>query len=180
MAEGEKKILLIVTGGIAAYKTPGLVGALRAGGAEVRCAMTHNATHFIGAASLEAASGSPVLLDLFAADEQGIDHVSWGQWADLLLVAPATANFLAKMAHGLADDAASTMALATRAPVLVAPAMNDAMWAHPATVANLALLKERGATLVGPEEGELAEGYSAVGRMSEPEVIARAAVTLLA
>lgn len=179
MADGSKKVLLVVTGGIAAYKAPGLIALLKEGGATVRVAMTHAATHFIGAPSLEVASGERVLVDLFADDQQGIDHVSWGQWADLLLVAPATANFLAKMAHGLADDAASTLVLATRAPILLAPAMNDAMWEHPATRANVATLGERGAQLVGPAEGALAEGYSAVGRMSDPSEIARAALALL-
>lgn len=167
------RVLLIVTGGIAAYKTPALVALLQARGAEVRASMTRAATRFLGPASLEAATGARVLLDLFD-DEAGIDHVALGQWATHLLVAPATANFLARLAHGLAEDAASTVALATRAPVTVAPAMNDAMWEHPATRANCALLRERGVRFVGPEVGPLAEGYEAIGRMSEPEAIVEA------
>ena len=175
----QRRILLAVTGGIAAYKTPELVRALRREGAAVRCAMTPAAVEFVTPLVLQTLSGEPVRTDLFDPVEEGvIDHIALADWADLLIVAPATANTLAKLAYGLADDVVSTVALATRAPVLVAPAMNVNMWQHPATQSNLATLRQRGVRVVGPEAGELACGWEGEGRMAEPEAIAAAAALI--
>jgi phosphopantothenoylcysteine decarboxylase/phosphopantothenate--cysteine ligase len=172
----QRRILLAVTGGIAAYKAPELVRALRRDGAAVRCAMTPEAVRFVTPLVLQTLSGEPVRTDLFDPAQEGvIDHVALADWADLLIVAPATANTLAKLAHGLADDVVSAVALATRAPLLVAPAMNVTMWRHPATQSNLATLRARGVRVVGPETGELACGWEGEGRMAEPEAIAAAA-----
>jgi phosphopantothenoylcysteine decarboxylase/phosphopantothenate--cysteine ligase len=172
----QRRILLAVTGGIAAYKAPELVRALRRDGAAVRCAMTPEAVRFVTPLVLQTLSGEPVRTDLFDPAQEGvIDHVALADWADLLIVAPATANTLAKLAHGLADDVVSAVALATRAPLLVAPAMNVNMWRHPATQSNLATLRARGVRVVGPETGELACGWEGEGRMAEPEAIAAAA-----
>jgi phosphopantothenoylcysteine decarboxylase/phosphopantothenate--cysteine ligase len=170
-----RRILLAISGGIAAYKAPEMVRALRRAGHEVRCAMTPEAERFVSALSLQAVSGETVRRDLFDAGEEGeIDHIGLADWADLILVAPATANLLAKMAHGLADDLVTAVLLATRAPVLVAPAMNVNMWSHPATQANLATLRDRGIAVVGPDAGELACGWEGLGRMSDPTLIAEA------
>jgi len=174
------RVLLGVTGGIAAYKVPELVRRLRDAGHEVRCVATAEATRFVSPLVLQTVSGAPVRQALFDAAEEGqIDHIALADWADLVLVAPATAHTLARLAHGLADDLLSTVLLATRAPILVAPAMNVNMWAHPATQANLQLLQERGVQRVGPESGELACGWEGPGRMSEPDAIV-GAVGLLA
>ncbi|MDH3211223.1 MAG: bifunctional phosphopantothenoylcysteine decarboxylase/phosphopantothenate--cysteine ligase CoaBC [Myxococcales bacterium] len=172
----QRRIVLGVTGGIAAYKTPELVRTLRRGGAAVRCAMTPAAGEFVAPLVLQTVSGEPVRTGLFDRVEEGaIDHVALADWADLLIVAPATANTLAKLAHGLADDVVSTVALATQAPLLVAPAMNVNMWRHPATQSNLATLRQRGVRVVGPETGALACGWEGEGRMAEPAAIAAAA-----
>jgi phosphopantothenoylcysteine decarboxylase/phosphopantothenate--cysteine ligase len=171
-----RRILLAISGGIAAYKTPELVRALRRDGHEVRCVLTPEASRFVSPLSLQAVSGVMVRQNLFDAGEEGeIDHIGLADWADLVLVAPATANLLAKMAHGLADDLVTTVLLATRSPILVAPAMNVNMWSHSATEANLAILKTRGVSFVGPDTGELACGWEGLGRMSDPSVIAEAA-----
>lgn len=175
-----RRILLAISGGIAAYKAPELVRALRRDGHAVRCALTPEATRFVSPLSLQAVSGTSVRQDLFDAGEEGeIDHIGLADWADLVVVAPATANLLAKMAHGLADDLVSTVLLATRAPVLIAPAMNVNMWAHPATRANLEVLAARGVQQVGPDAGELACGWEGLGRMSDPAVIAEAVAAAL-
>ncbi len=171
-----RRILLAISGGIAAYKAPELVRTLRRADHVVRCALTPEAERFVSPLSLQAVSGETVRRDLFDAGEEGeIDHIGLADWADLVLVAPATANLLAKMAAGLADDLVSTVLLATRAPILVAPAMNVNMWSHPATQANLAVLRDRGVAVVGPDSGELACGWEGIGRMSDPSVIAVAA-----
>jgi phosphopantothenoylcysteine decarboxylase/phosphopantothenate--cysteine ligase len=176
----QRRILLAISGGIAAYKAPELVRALRRAGHDIRCAMTPEAEHFVSALSLQAVSGKAVRRDLFDAGEEGeIDHIGLADWADLVLVAPATANLMAKMAHGLADDLVSAVLLATRAPILIAPAMNVNMWNHPATQANLATLCTRGVAVVGPDAGELACGWEGLGRMSEPAVIAEAVAAAL-
>jgi len=176
-----RRILLAISGGIAAYKTPELVRALRRAGHEVRCALTPEAQRFVAPLSLQAVSGQMVRKDLFDAGEEGeIDHIGLADWADLVLVAPCTANLMAKMSHGLADDLVSAVLLATRAHVLVAPAMNVNMWTHPATQANLALLRSRGLSFVGPDEGELACGWEGQGRMSDPAVLVEAVEALLA
>lgn len=175
-----RRILLAITGGIAAYKAPELLRALRKAGHEVRCALTPEAERFVSALVLQSLSGRSVRRDLFDAGEEGeIDHIGLADWADLVLVAPATANLLAKMAHGLADDLVSTVLLATRAPVLVAPAMNVNMWSHPATRTNCAILRSRGVDFVGPGAGELACGWEGLGRMSEPATIVEAVAARL-
>jgi phosphopantothenoylcysteine decarboxylase/phosphopantothenate--cysteine ligase len=174
------RILLGVSGGIAAYKVPELVRALRRAGHAVRCAMTREAVEFVSPLVLQTLTGQPVRTNLFDPSEEGqIDHIALADWAELMLIAPATANILAKLAHGLADDAVTTIALATRAPLLVAPAMNVHMWSHPATQANWERLRERGVATVGPERGELACGWEGEGRMAEPDAIAAAAVLAL-
>ncbi|MEE9608074.1 MAG: bifunctional phosphopantothenoylcysteine decarboxylase/phosphopantothenate--cysteine ligase CoaBC [Myxococcota bacterium] len=172
----QRRILVAVTGGIAAYKSPELVRVLRRSGHAVRCAMTREAARFVSPAVLQTLTGHTVRSDLFdPSQEDEIDHIALADWAELVIVAPATANTLAKLAHGLADDMVSAVVLATRAPLLVAPAMNVNMWQHPATQQNLATLRERGGRVVGPEAGELACGWEGEGRMSEPEAIAAAA-----
>jgi phosphopantothenoylcysteine decarboxylase/phosphopantothenate--cysteine ligase len=176
----ERRILVGVTGGIAAYKAPELVRALRRAGHAVRCVMTPAAAQFVAPLVLQTLSGEPVRTDLFDPTQEGeIGHVALADWAELYVVAPATAHTLAKLAHGLADESVSAVALATRAPLLLAPAMNVNMWRHPATQQNLAALRERGARLVGPEVGELACGWEGEGRMAEPAAIAEAAALAL-
>ena len=175
-----RRILLAISGGIAAYKAPELVRALKRAGHEVRCALTPEAERFVSPLSLQAVSGQSVRRDLFDPGEEGeIDHIGLADQADLVLVAPATANLLAKMTHGIADDLVSAVLLATRAPILVAPAMNVNMWSHPATQANLETLRARGVQMVGPDAGELACGWEGLGRMSDPVVIAEAAEGML-
>ena len=172
-----RRVLLAISGGIAAYKAPELLRALGKAGHEVRCMLTAEAERFVSPLVLQSLSGRSVRRDLFDAGEEGeIDHIGLADWAELVLVAPVTANLMAKMAHGLADDLVSTVLLATRAPVLIAPAMNVNMWNHPATQTNLAILRSRGIEVVGPEAGELACGWEGVGRMSEPVQIAEAIV----
>jgi len=176
----ERRILLAVTGGIAAYKTPELVRALRRAGHTVRCAMTRAAAEFVSPLALQTVSGHAVRRDLFDAAEEGqIDHIALADWAELVIVAPATAHSLARFATGLADDLVTTVMLATRAPLLLAPAMNVNMWRHPATARNVAALTERGAHWVGPDAGELACGWEGEGRMSDPARIAERAQELL-
>jgi phosphopantothenoylcysteine decarboxylase/phosphopantothenate--cysteine ligase len=181
MVMDPRRILLAISGGIAAYKAPELVRALRRAGHEVRCALTPEAERFVAPLSLQAVSGQTVRKDLFDAGEEGeIDHIGLADWADLVLVAPCTANLMAKMSHGLADDLVTAVLLATRAHVLVAPAMNVNMWTHPATQANLEILRARGLSFVGPDEGELACGWEGQGRMSDPAVLVEAVEALLA
>lgn len=167
-----KTILLIVTGGIAAYKSLILVRRLRERGAAVRTVLTAAGEKFVTPLSVSALSHEKVYTDLFSlTDEAEMGHLRLSQEADLIVVAPATADILAKMANGLADDLASTVLLAADAPILVAPAMNHRMWQHPATAANMAALEARGVRRVGPEDGPLAEDESGPGRMAEPEDI---------
>jgi phosphopantothenoylcysteine decarboxylase/phosphopantothenate--cysteine ligase len=171
-----RRVLLAVSGGIAAYKIPELVRALIRSECAVRCAMTASAREFVTPLVLQTLSGERVATELFdLSQESEIDHIALADWAELLIVAPVTANLLAKLALGLADDLVSTIALATRAPILVAPAMNVNMWQHPATQQNIAALRERGVRTVGPETGELACGWEGEGRMSDPAAIAAAA-----
>lgn len=172
----QRRILVGVTGGIAAYKAPELVRALRRAGHAVRCVMTPEATSFVTPLVLQTLTGAPVTTDVLDPSQEGeIDHIALADWAELLVVAPATANTLARLANGLADEPVSTVALATRAPLLVAPAMNVNMWQHPATQRNVATLKERGVRVVGPDVGELACGWEGEGRMSDPAEIAAVA-----
>ena len=164
-----KKILLAVTGGIAAYKCAELVRRLKDHQHDVKVVMTQSAHAFITPLTLQAVSGHPVsdsLLDPSA--EAAMGHIEFAKWADLILVAPATANTIAKMATGLADDLLSTLLLATPNPVAIAPAMNQQMWAHSATQANLMTLKQRGISIWGPASGEQACGDIGSGRMLEP------------
>jgi phosphopantothenoylcysteine decarboxylase/phosphopantothenate--cysteine ligase len=170
-----QRILLCVCGGIAAYKAAELVRRLRDAGAAVRVAMTDNAQRFVGAQTFQALSGEPVRTSLWDAQaEAAMGHLELARWADQVLLAPATANTLAKLAHGFADDLVSTLCLATTAPLTIAPAMNHRMWLHPATQANVATLSQRGVHKVGPNDGPLAEGESGPGRMAEPAAIVEA------
>ena len=167
-----KEIVLGVTGGIAAYKSAEIVSRLRHSGANVHVIMTRNATEFITPLTFQTLSANPVVTDTFAAPEYwNVEHVALAKLADIFVVAPATANILAKMATGIADDMLSTTLLATKAPILVAPAMNTGMWTAPATQNNVKVLKERGVRTIGPESGILACGDQGAGRMSEPETI---------
>lgn len=176
-----KRILLVISGGIAAYKSLELIRRLKERGAAVRCILTANAHHFITPLSVQTLSGEKVFADTFSlTDEHEIGHITLARDCDLVVVAPATANLMAKMAMGLADDLASTALLVTDKPVLVAPAMNFRMLAHPATSANVATLKSRGVTTVGPNAGPLAEGESGPGRMAEPAEILAAVEAMLA
>jgi len=164
-----RNILLGITGGIAAYKSAELVRLLVAAGARVRVAMTPAAQQFITPLTLQALSGEPVHTDLLdPAAEAAMGHIELARWADLVLVAPASADFMARIAHGLANDLLSTLCLATRASLVLAPAMNTQMWLHPATQANVGVLAERGATLLGPASGDLACGEVGPGRMLDP------------
>jgi phosphopantothenoylcysteine decarboxylase/phosphopantothenate--cysteine ligase len=168
-----KKILLIIGGGIAAYKCLDLIRRLRERRVEVRAIMTKAAQEFITPLSVGALSAQKVFTDLFdREDEQDVGHIRLAREADLVLVAPATADLMAKMANGLVDDLASAVLLATRAPVVVAPAMNPAMWDHSATKRNLAVLKTDGIRIAGPAKGEMAEaGESGTGRMVDPMIL---------
>ena len=167
-----RRILLCVCGGIAAYKSIELVRRLREAGAEVQVAMTANAQRFVGAASLQAVSGAPVRGSLWdEAAEAAMGHIELARWADRVLVAPATADILARLAHGLADDLVSTLCLATTAPLAVVPAMNNRMWLHPATQANIAALRARGVQVIGPDDGAQACGEFGPGRLREPPEI---------
>lgn len=175
-----RRILIGISGGIAAYKIPELVRVFRRAGHIVRCVTTANAEHFVSPLALQAVSGEPVRSQLFDPQEEGqIDHIALADWAELVVLAPATANLLGKFAGGIADDLLTTILLATRAPVLAAPAMNVNMWSHPATRENVDRLSARGVRWVGPEAGELACGWNGEGRMSEPAAIAEAALQRL-
>ena len=169
-----RNIVLGVTGGIAAYKSAEIVSLLRHSGANVHVIMTRNATEFVAPLTFRTLSANPVAINTFEAPEYwNVEHVALAKWADLFVIAPATANILAKMAHGIADDMLSTTVLATKAPVLVAPAMNTGMWTAEATRANVAVLESRGVLFSGPDSGSLACGDEGAGRMSEPEAIVR-------
>jgi len=175
-----KRVLLIISGGIAAFKALELIRLLRGQGCAVTCVLTDNGAQFVTPLSLQALSESKVYADLFSlTDESEMGHIQLSRSADLVVVAPATANILAKMAVGLADDLASTLLLATDKPVLVAPAMNVRMWQHAATVANMALLGSRGVHVVGPDEGPMACNEYGYGRLAEPPEILAAIEALL-
>jgi len=164
-----KRVVLGVTGGIAAYKSADLVRRLRDAGADVRVVMTRGAQAFVTPLTFQAVSGHPVHCEfLDAAAEAGMGHIELARWADQVLVAPATADFLARLAHGFADDLLSTICLATTAPLVLAPAMNLQMWANAATQHNCTVLQERGVRLIGPESGSQACGETGPGRMVEP------------
>jgi phosphopantothenoylcysteine decarboxylase/phosphopantothenate--cysteine ligase len=172
------KVLLGVAGGIAAYKAAELVRVLRRRGAEVTVVPTAAALRFVGAATFEALSGNPVRTDLWSGVED-VPHVRLGGEAELIVVAPATADLLARAAHGLADDLLTNTLLTATCPVLLAPAMHTEMWRHRATAANVALLRSRGVTVLEPDDGPLTSGDSGRGRLPEPTAIADAAYALL-
>jgi len=175
-----KRILLIVAGGIAAFKSLELIRRLRERGASVRCVLTESGAKFVTPLSLQALSEDRVYSDMFSlTDESEMGHIQLSRDADLLVVAPATADIMARMASGMADDLAATVLLATDKPVLAAPAMNVRMWTHAATVANVQTLKQRGVHFVGPNDGAMACNEFGPGRMSEPSEIADAIEGLL-
>ncbi|MEM8550984.1 MAG: bifunctional phosphopantothenoylcysteine decarboxylase/phosphopantothenate--cysteine ligase CoaBC [Pseudomonadota bacterium] len=175
------KVLIIIAGGIAAYKTLDVIRRLRERGYETPAILTKAAQEFVTPLSVGALSNAPVITDLFDLDqEREIGHVRLARSADLVLVAPATADILARMAHGMADDMATAALLATGAPILAAPAMNPFMWAHPATARNVAQLQADGVSFIGPESGEMAErGEAGTGRLSEPADIVAAVERML-
>ncbi|MGE5153490.1 MAG: bifunctional phosphopantothenoylcysteine decarboxylase/phosphopantothenate--cysteine ligase CoaBC [Bdellovibrio bacteriovorus] len=176
------RVLLAVGGGIAAYKAAELVRRLRERGAEVRVVMTRAAVSFVSPLTFQALSGHPARLELLVdpGAEAGMDHIELARWAERLVVAPATADLIARLAAGLADDLPTTLALATQASLYVVPAMNQAMWRHPATQDNIAKLAGRGVQILGPAEGSQACGDLGPGRMWEPEAIAEVVVRPLA
>lgn len=168
----QKNVLLGISGGIAAYKTPDLVRKFIAQGANVRVVMTESAKEFVSPLALQAVSGNKISNSLLDEDaEAAMGHIELARWADIFVIAPATANIMAKLTHGLADDLLTTLALATKAPIAIAPAMNQQMWAAPATTENLQKLQHRGVLQIGPASGEQACGDIGYGRMSEPEDI---------
>ena len=171
----KRTILLGITGSIAAYKSADMASKLKKLGHEVFCVMTRDAAHFITPLTLQTLSQHPVTIDLFEEGEGDWrpSHLQLADTADLLVISPATANVLAKLAHGIADDALSTIALALRpdAKVLVAPAMNGKMWLHAATQANVKILQSRGVEFIGPDKGLLACGYEGIGRLWDVDKI---------
>ena len=177
----DRRVLLCVCGGIAAYKAVELVRRLRDAGADVQVAMTDAAQRFVSAQSFQAVSHRLVRTTLWdATAEAAMGHLELARWAQQVVVAPATANTIAKLAHGLADDLVSTLCLATEAPLAIAPAMNHRMWWHPATQANIETLRARGVAVIGPDDGPLAEGESGPGRLREPQAIVAALAAAVA
>jgi len=175
-----REIVLGVTGGIAAYKSAALVSRLRHAGATVHVIMTRNATEFVAPLTFQTLSANPVVTDTFQTPVTwNVEHVALAQRAEIFVIAPATANIMAKMAAGIADDMLSTTVLATKAPVLLAPAMNTGMWTAPATQHNREVLRQRGVLFVGPDSGMLACGDNGAGRMSEPDEIFEAVCHIL-
>ncbi len=176
-----KKIILALTGGIAAYKAPMIVRLLKKAGAEVRCVVTDHALQFVTELTLETVSQNKVYKDLFGVEnDHTTEHISMKDWGDALVVAPATANIIGKLAHGICDDALSTLLVAFRKPIFMAPAMNDEMWCSPAVQRNIAILRSDGCLLIDPAEGELACGSKGKGRMEAPEAIVDAVATFFA
>lgn len=173
-------LILGITASIAAYKAADLASQLRKAGCDVHVVMTHGAAKFITPLTLQTLSRNPVTTDIF--DEKAgwqPGHIDLADRADLLLIAPASADILAKLAHGFADEALTAIALATKAPLLVAPAMNGKMWLHPATQNNVTMLRGRGVEFIGPEEGMLACGYEGIGRLWPVQEIADKALAML-
>ncbi len=176
-----RSILLVIGGGIAAYKSLELIRRLREQGAEVRCVLTEAGSEFVTPLSVASLSGNPVEEDLFDPDaEASFGHIRLSREADLIVVAPATANLIARMAAGLGSDLAATLLLATDTPVLLAPAMNVRMWEHPATRRNIDTLRRDGIEIIGPDDGEMACGEYGPGRMSEPDTVLAAVLARLA
>ncbi|MDO4428905.1 MAG: bifunctional phosphopantothenoylcysteine decarboxylase/phosphopantothenate--cysteine ligase CoaBC [Atopobiaceae bacterium] len=180
MGAEKSRVLLAVCGGIAAYKACEVLRGLQKAGCEVRVTMTDDATRFVGAATFEALSGSPVATSLYDYPGSAIPHIELAEWADVAVVAPATANVMAKMACGIADDCLTTTLLACSCPVLVAPGMNVHMWRNAATQANVATLRERGVRFVGPDSGRLACGDVGEGKLAGVDEMVAAALALLA
>ena len=174
-----KTIILGITGGVAAYKAAELARLWVKAGYQVQAVMTEAATHFVGAATFQALTGRPVLTHLWGSGGDGMAHIHASRSADLIVIAPASADFIARLAQGRADDLLSTLCLARACPLTIAPAMNREMWANPATQRNLEQLRKDGITIIGPEEGEQACGETGMGRMSEPAAIFDAVETLL-
>ena len=170
------RVALLVSGGIAAYKVVDLASALTQAGCQVRVAMTSSAMRFVGPATFMGVTGNPALTGLWTADGSPEPHVSLGDWAQLILVAPATANVIGRIASGRSDDIVTATLLAARCPVVVAPAMNDAMWSKPAVQENLGTLRHRGVTVVEPESGRLASGHSGTGRLAGAQAMFAAMV----
>ena len=170
------RVALLVSGGIAAYKVVDLASALTQAGCQVRVAMTSSAMRFVGPATFMGVTGHAALTGLWTADGSPEPHVSLGDWAQLILVAPATANVIGRIASGRSDDIVTATLLAARCPVVVAPAMNDAMWSKPAVQENLGTLRHRGVTVVEPESGRLASGHSGTGRLAGAQAIFAAMV----
>jgi phosphopantothenoylcysteine synthetase/decarboxylase len=167
-----RRVLLGVGGGIAAYKLAFLASRLVQRGTEVRVAMTRHAVEFVGAATFEGLTGRKAVLSSTQVDADGSPaHIGTARWAHVYVVAPATADLLGKLALGAADDPVTLLAITCRCPIVVCPAMNDAMWQAPGVQHNCAVLRARGVHFLGPVEGHLAEGYDAIGRMVEPEAI---------
>lgn len=172
--------MLVVGGGIAAYKSAMLCSRLVQSGHQVQAVMTASATQFLGAATLAALSGRPVAGQVFSENEHPLGpHIELADGVDLVIVAPATANLIAKFALGVADDLASTLYLQASAPVIIAPAMSDPMWSKPSVARNIRQLRDDGCHLVGPEEGWLSCRIKGMGRMSEPDTILAAAAEIL-
>src|SRR5882762_5118482 len=175
-----KKVALGISGGIAAYKAAEVLRGLQKAGCTVRVAMTKRACEFVQPLTFRALSGSHVIVDDYAPDNPDpIAHITFSQSVDLLLIAPATANIIAKFANGVADDFLTSTYLAATAPVLIAPAMNTTMWEHPATQRNLQKLRDDGVTVIEPDAGEMACGTIGPGRLSDPEIIVAAALDLM-
>ncbi len=173
-----KKIVVGVTGGIAAYKAAELVRLLTKAGAQTRVAMTKNATQFVSPLTFEALSGERVISNMWTSGPQSMEHITWGQEADGVIISPATANFVAKMAHGIGDDFLSTMVLAARAKILICPSMNEQMYLNPVVQENIGSLRRHGFKVMEPAEGELACGTIGPGRLPEPEEILEEAAQL--
>jgi len=168
------RLALLVAGGIAAYKIVDLASALTQAGAQVRVAMTASATRFVGAPSFQGVTGNPVLTGLWSADGSPEPHVALGDWAQLILLAPATANIIGRVAGGRSDDIVTATLLASRCPIVVAPAMNDAMWSKRAVQENIAALRRRGVVVVEPESGHLASGHVGAGRLANASALMKA------
>ena len=168
------RLALLVSGGIAAYKLVDLASALTQAGCQVRVAMTPSAMRFVGAPSFQGVTGKPVLTGLWSGDASPEPHVALGDWAQLILLAPATANVIGRVASGRSDDIVTATVLAARCPVVVAPAMNDAMWSKQAVRENVAALRHRGVTVVEPDTGHLASGHVGTGRLAQPSKLLKA------
>src|SRR2546425_10369117 len=168
------RMALLVSGGIAAYKVVALASALTQAGSQVRVAMTPSAMRFVGPPTFQGVTGSPVATGMWAADGSPEPHVFLGDWAQVILVAPATANVIGRLASGRSDDIVTATLLAARSPVVVAPAMNDAMWAKPAVQENVTTLRTRGMIVVEPESGHLASGHVGTGRLASSAALMKA------